>query len=92
MASLAPRPEECCSSARIAQAQIIGPWRFGRCKTHNAALSREREAMPIIKTKTGYAVEEFGELIEFASLEAALAYVNAITLDLNNLILENYGS
>lgn len=48
--------------------------------------------MPIIKTKTGYAVEEFGELIEFASLEAALAYVNAITLDLNNLILENYGS
>lgn len=45
--------------------------------------------MNIIKVPDGYAVEEMGELIPFATLEAALAYVNAVTMDLTNAILEN---
>lgn len=34
--------------------------------------------MTIIQTQSGYAVEEHGELLEFASREAALAYVEAV--------------
>jgi hypothetical protein len=49
--------------------------------------------MNIIQTPQGtFAVEELGELIEFATLEAATEYANMRVMDLNNVILTNLGA
>ena len=48
--------------------------------------------MTIVKTHDGYAVEEHGELLVFATREAAEAYVQAVSelVGLNTAILEGY--